>query len=375
MRAALIGSIVLGVLGGCAADGGSSHNQGSGNGPGSGGSGGQGATGPGPGGSGSGPATTGSGGDGGIDECAKASSAAESVARPADIVIAVDTSGSMDAEADWTQDNLPGFVATLAASGIDAHVVLIASGDMCVPPPLGSGSCGCPAGDESLPAYRHVCQGVGSTDALQVILDSYPQWQASLRPDATKTFAVVSDDNSDLSASSFAAQLVALDATLTGFKFDAIAASAPPWQPGNCFLLSAAQGAEYQALVTQTGGVFGDLCDQSFDPVFQDMATAVIDGSQIACEYLIPDPGNGEAIDYDKVNVQYSPGQGEPFETIYFVPGGAPDCGPQGGWYYDDAASPTKILLCPASCDHVQQGQDGEVEVIFGCETEIGPPA
>jgi hypothetical protein len=374
-RAALIGGVVLGAMAGCAADGGASQQQGSGNsGAGAGGSGGDpGGPGGGPS-SGGGPATTGPGGEGGIEECASASSEAEAVTRPADIIIAVDTSGSMDAEADWTQNNLPGLVATLAGSGIDAHLVLIASGDMCVPTPLGSGACGCPGGDESLPAYRHVCQSVGSTNALQVILDTFAAWQPSLRPDATKTFAVVTDDDSDLSAASFKSQLEALDPTLVGFKFDAIAATAPPWQPGNCFLLSAAQGSVYQALVTQTGGVFGDLCDQSFDPVFQDMATAVIEGSQIACEYLIPEPDSGETIDYEKVNVQYSPGGSAPAEPIYFVPGGAADCGAAGGWYYDNPAAPTKILLCPASCDAVQASQEGAVEVIFGCETEIGPP-
>jgi hypothetical protein len=281
----------------------------------------------------------------------------------------------MSQEAAWTQASLPSFVQTITASGIDAHVILIADKGMCVPQPLGSGTCGCPGGDELLPNYRHTCVHVGSNDALQRILDAYPQYKDSLRPNATKTIAVISDDDSSLGAGQFLQQMAALDPLFQKLKFDAIVSSAGPLDfGGKCFLLSAAEGKTYKTLVGQTGGVMGDLCEQKFDPVFQDMATSVIDDSQISCEYEIPKPPDGEVINFEKVNVHYLPNPNAQPQTIYYVPGGAAACGAKGGWYYDNPNQPTKIFLCPQTCDAVQGSMDGRVDVLFGCDTEVITP-
>ena len=58
-----------------------------------------------------------------------------------------------------------------------------------------------------------------------------------------------------------------------------------------------------------------------------------------------------------------------------YLPGvtDASACGPAGGWYYDDPVMPTKVTLCPASCDAAQAsvgpGKPGHIEVLFGCAT------
>jgi hypothetical protein len=331
-------------------------------------------------------------GTGGLDPdaaCASASSEAESGLTPADIIIAVDTSGSMDEESAQVQANLNNFAQIIAASGIDVHVILIADASVCIPAPLGTGSC---PGDESLPGYQHVPQGVSSNDALSLILSTYPQWKGSLRAGATKTLAVVSDDDSDLDAASFTAQLLALDPpTFEGFQFDAIVAFDDPAVCSACFFncaacqskccntnlfctpISAAEGTVYKQLVDQTGGVIGDLCAQDFDPVFQDMATAVVQGSTVACVYDIPPIPDGGMIDPTKVNVSYTGSSGMP-QTIGYVPGGAADCGAAGGWYYDDPASPTQIFLCDLTCTAVQGDPNGKIEVLFGCDTVIADP-
>jgi hypothetical protein len=305
--------------------------------------------------------------------CAETSSQAQSGVLPADIIVVVDNSGSMDLEEDWVQNNMNAMVTAITSTGIDAHVVMIDQ-NTCVPAPLGSGSC---PNDENLPHYRHVFESIGSTNGLEKLLQTYPQWQPSLRANATKTIVIVTDDDSDLGAGAFTSQLVALDPTFMGFKFDGIVSFDDPILAclnfGPCCGISAAEGSVYKDLVNQTGGVIGDLCQQNFGPVFTDIATAVVSGSQIDCVYDIPDPGNGQMIDPTKVNVEYKPSPSAPEEPIYNVPGGAADCGPAGGWYYDDPTNPTQILLCPASCDHVQMSTDGSVSVIFGCETKIGP--
>jgi hypothetical protein len=343
--------------------------------------------------SGSGGGATVGTGVGGGDDCAETSSEAESDVLPADIIIAVDNSGSMSAEAGYVQGSMVDFVNAIVGSGIDAHVVLISadssgSNGICVPAPVGSGSC---PNDENLPSYRHVVQTVGSTNALQLILDTYPQWQSSLRAQATKTIAVVSDDDSALNAASFTNQLLALDPSFQGFKFDAIVAPynlspfacfncSPPncaacdpccgADSGFCMPLPADEGKVYKQLVSQTMGVIGNLCLQNFLPVFLDMATAVVSGSQVACVYDIPTPSMGE-IDYGKVNVAFKPNPNAPEQPIYYVPGGAADCDAAGGWYYDDPNDPSQILLCPATCNAVQLGEGGAITVKFGCQTIV----
>jgi hypothetical protein len=235
-----------------------------------------------------------------------------------------------------------------------------------------------------------VVQGVASTDALQIILSTYPQWKDSLRANATKTFLVVSDDESDMSAGEFTSQLLALDPpTFQGFKFDAIVAFSDPldcfgfscpsnndccYSPGfGCASYAAAEGQVYQDLAQQTMGVSGDLCAQDFDPTFADMAEGVIIGSQLSCEYEIPPPPEGETLDPTKVNVIYTPGGTTDEVSILNVPGGAADCGPEGGWYYDDPVNPTTIFMCPATCDVLQGDSEGKVDVLFGCATEVVP--
>lgn len=330
-----------------------------------------------------GPGSTGSGGS-----CAAVSSEATSELQPADILIAVDTSGSMDEEIAQVQQNLNAFASLIVASGIDVHVVLLADAAMCIPAPLGSGACG--GADEKLPAYRHVIQTVNSTDALDLILSSYPQWKSSLRPGATKTIAVVSDDDASGSAAAFTSALLALDPpTFQGFKFDAIVSFEDPAVCTGCFFncvacaskccnkalfcepISASEGTVYKQLVQQSGGVIGDLCTGNFAPVFKDMATSVVQGSQISCDYAIPAPDGG-MIDPAKVNVQYTASGGMQ-QPILNVPSAA-GCGQSGGWYYDAPQNPTKITLCPTTCTAIQSNPGGKVDVLFGCETIVKPP-
>lgn len=123
----------------------------------------------------------------------------------------------------------------------------------------------------------------------------------------------------------------------------------------------------------QTGGVAGDLCLQDFQPVFDDMATAVVQGASISCEYEIPPPPEGQTLDPGLVNVQHTPGGSSTPNPILNVPGGLADCGPDGGWYYDDPQSPTTILMCPATCTALQGDPGAKVDVVFGCETEAVP--
>ncbi|MRG94961.1 hypothetical protein [Polyangium spumosum] len=396
----IVGGLSLGLalVGACSAGGGSGGGATNGTGAsGQGGAGASGGNGPGAGGMGGDifPTTSSSGGAGGgladADTCASVSSEATAGKQPADIIIAVDTSGSMNEEIAEVQANLNKFAQIITASGIDVHVVMIADATMCIPAPLGSGSCN--GMDEKLPSYRHVVQTVNSSDALQQILTTYPQYKDVLRPNAVKTVAVVSDDDSDLGATAFTNQLLALDPTFAGYKFDAIVSFESPEaciftcafncaacqntccdkSSFACEPISAAEGKVYKQLVQQTGGVLGNLCVQNFDPVFNDMATAVVSEAKISCDYPMPTPPDGSTIDPKKVNVVYTNSNGTK-TTIYNVPAGQADCGNTGGWYYDVPVAPTKITMCENTCAALQGDAGGKVEVLFGCETQIKEP-
>jgi hypothetical protein len=98
-----------------------------------------------------------------------------------------------------------------------------------------------------------------------------------------------------------------------------------------------------------------------------------IRGAALPCDYNVPKPQSGTP-DYGRVNVKFTKGDG----TASVFPQsktGAAGCDAGGGWYYDvDPASgtPTKITLCPASCDAVKaSGAGSKVDVLLGCQTIV----
>ncbi len=88
----------------------------------------------------------------------------------------------------------------------------------------------------------------------------------------------------------------------------------------------------------------------------------------IGCEYAIPDVGADRKLDFDSVQVLFTPGKGDPTTTFNKV-ANAGACGETtGGYYYDDPANPKRIKLCDASCKDVREGSSSaKVEVFLGC--------
>jgi hypothetical protein len=88
----------------------------------------------------------------------------------------------------------------------------------------------------------------------------------------------------------------------------------------------------------------------------------------VPCEWEIPPPPDGETFDRNKVNVEFSAGgQGQ---RIGYLETDADCAAAAGGWYYDDAASPTKILVCPQTCNVIQAITNTRIDILLGCETE-----
>jgi hypothetical protein len=303
-------------------------------------------------------------GPGGEEECASEATPAENKKQPADIIVVVDNSGSMDFEANLVQTNLNAFSQQIIDSGIDVHVVLMSSypGDgngICIDPPLGIG--GCPNNDNNPPLFTHIDQRISSNDALEQILAHHANWSAVLRPDAQLHFMVVTDDESDLAPLDFDNQLKALDPNYALYRMNGIVCTS------NCEE-AAEIGQAYMTLGQLTMGIIGDLCLQDFQPVFDALATEVISGAQIACEWDIPPPPPGEDFDPMKVNVEFDDGMGGGFE-IGYVESAAECANVIDGWYYDNAANPTLILACPQTCQKIQGVETATINISLGCDT------
>jgi hypothetical protein len=115
-------------------------------------------------------------------------------------------------------------------------------------------------------------------------------------------------------------------------------------------------------------GVFGNLCGQEFQPIFDAVAEQVIQGSALACEFSIPPPPDGEEFDPNQVNVEFEDDAGATLPIGYVET--MADCGGVAdGWYYDDPAAPTSIILCPQTCEKIQGFTMAQISILFGCAT------
>lgn len=125
--------------------------------------------------------------------------------------------------------------------------------------------------------------------------------------------------------------------------------------------LAMAGGTGMPFVVTTTA----DLTQRFLD------ALAQIRGTALACEFRIPAPTMGQ-IDFGKVNVRVNTAAGAE-ELIYVTT--MDRCDPmRGGWYYDvnpATGTPTRVLMCPASCNRLKQAADQTVELRFGCRNSI----
>jgi hypothetical protein len=93
-----------------------------------------------------------------------------------------------------------------------------------------------------------------------------------------------------------------------------------------------------------------------------------IQSTQLECDWVIPEPPEGETFDREQVNVDFG-ADGIATQTIGAVPSEA-DCALyQGGWYYDDPANPTQIHACPTTCDVIKSSIGARIDIKFGCAT------
>jgi hypothetical protein len=123
----------------------------------------------------------------------------------------------------------------------------------------------------------------------------------------------------------------------------------------------AAAGGTGSALIVDTAG---NVNQQFLD------AMNAIRHSALGCQYTIPVPTSGTP-NYNAVNVVYTPGTGGGSQTFPYVMTQA-NCPTTGnGWYYDNPASPSQIILCDPTCTEVKGDTSGEVDITLGCATVV----
>jgi hypothetical protein len=294
------------------------------------------------------------------------------IVRPVDIIWAIDASPSMDDEITRIEAQLNDFATRIGGSGLDYRVVLIGSdrdqyipaeahrfNEICIPPPL-SAAATCPDVDSD--RFLHVREPIHSRAVLLESIETFPQYRDFLRADAIKHFIYVTDDD-ERSASTVTAfeNLVANEPVMGDFVYVHSIVDFIGYDP-NCFLddncsCGDARGEQYLGLSDSTGGIAASICEDDWTPIFEALEEVVTGAVEVPCEFIVPDPGDEFEVDYRQVGVR-STGAGAR-ELGRVESAGA--CGAEGGWYFDDPASPTRLLLCPTSCGDTGGGLEVEL--------------
>ena len=96
----------------------------------------------------------------------------------------------------------------------------------------------------------------------------------------------------------------------------------------------------------------------------QDLINALnaIKGQALSCDLPLP----GGTYNPADATVSYQPGNGGSPVVLAQVASAA-SCGPSGGWYLDNPNNPTKITLCPVTCNTVKADLTGSVELYLPC--------
>jgi hypothetical protein len=126
----------------------------------------------------------------------------------------------------------------------------------------------------------------------------------------------------------------------------------------------AAAGGTTKAFIVDTAG---DANKQFLD------ALNAIRGTALSCSYEIPKATGSTPVDLNKVNVEYTPGNGGAPVEIGNVPDKA-SCPANGnGWYYDNPTTPTQIVMCDSTCTTLKGDAKGQVSIVLGCATVVIP--
>ena len=364
--------------------------------------------------------------------CAGARGESTLESQPVDVILVIDNSSSMSGEIEAVIDRINNdFVRILEGEGdgppIDYQIILIsrhgpiglaANGcddhGVCIEPPLAGDVCD-PVGPPVLTDRFHqysVC--IDSEDSLRKLVATFdrspPEWAGRfiesgyfddegrlttledvaggwylwLRPDASRVFLEITDDESHTDSEDFVEWLYSEDPVFFGTEEEpnwifhsilGISENTPPddpWLPSDPIVTDRCEGGrdagvDYQELSIMSGGLRFSVCrNDNFNVIFRAIAEHVVAEATFPCRYS-PEalPGSPPA-DFDAVIAVYEPGTG-PERTLERA-SDREDCDSGGDYYVDRDA----IQLCPDLCLEAIADRSATLSVIVGCETECG---
>lgn len=287
-------------------------------------------------------------GDGDGSECGLIEKEAAIARGPVDMVWAIDSSLSMLDKFINVTNNLAAFADSLQKSGANAKVVMIHG--------FGTDPVLTSAFGMDPNRYKYLTVGVDSHNALSVYSDQFNNYKSFLRSDAPTHFVVVTDDES--SPMTAAAFQTGMEGKLGhDFTFHAIV------EDGTCNSFLGGKGTQYMTLADATGGGKHRVCTADWSGLFKELESAVLESAPLPCDFEVPAPPAGEALDKDAVLVNFEPtGQSK---TEFPKANDAGQCGDKLGWFF----SGDRMELCPNACTLVKKG--GAISIGFGCQPQI----
>ena len=329
--------------------------------------------------------------------------------RPVDIIVLLDNSTAMSDVARAVEQNINvHFADVLEKGGIDYRIILLSHYGsshiqrVCVPPPLSQQSMNCSPLDpkplSNPPRFFHFNWRITSHDSFRQAISRYYHpdldgnppptdncggacagWSRYVRKGAIKVFVAVTNDMSDMPATTIDASLATLDSGQFGslrrrnyvvhsiVGLDANNPPTKPWLPyqpvqkGTCGD-SITNGHEYQVLSILTGGVRLPVCETAnFDAVFEQVAAAVIEGDKplSPCEYELPEPPLGN-MHIGSAIVEYTPPGGTPQEFTEAF--GLNECDSASFYVQGNL-----IVLCPDTCAWVRHDPMPALRFLLFC--------
>lgn len=318
--------------------------------------------------------------------------------KPVDVIFVIDNSGSMRDEIESIERNInENFASIVGEAGVDFRVIVISrhgeggpfDSDICIASPLSGTDCEpVPQAPATTDRYYHLDVEVSSDDAFDRILSTYAGgWSQWLRDDAFKAFVLFTDDESrqeiggeEPTAQNFERQLLQIGDGQFGadgsrnYVFHSVVGVAPKEDPRQAYgpgepLVDAqcttaeSKGFAYQRLSIVTGGLRYPVCEfESYDAVFGEVATGIIEDAQIDCSIRLPPVAEDQALDRDRMVLQFTPEEGASTRVVTRVENEAA-CG-SDNFYLSEST----VELCPDVCQRATASQTGELVVLAECD-------
>ncbi|MBI3205989.1 MAG: VWA domain-containing protein [Myxococcales bacterium] len=127
----------------------------------------------------------------------------------------------------------------------------------------------------------------------------------------------------------------------------------------------------YLNAIAAAGGT-GTSITVAFATMAADIQAALlaISGNGVTCASDLP---STSLFDIGNVTVKYTPSSGPAVNLPKRADLAACNGNVNAGWYYDNNAAPTKLLLCPKSCITAQNDAGSKIDIALGCPTGAGP--